>query len=119
MAKINIQVLPGEPLDGTGRVATHLFVHDEWGKFVEPHVLHPVFEDGKQIKQQVEVRPTHGRLACDPNRNPAPITRGRVIINTSRTDDPRAVTCYKCIATEDYKRAMLRIEEAQQCQSQG
>ena len=100
---VNMKVLPGEPLDGTGRVCIHLFVQDELGRFVEPHALHPVFEDGVQVKQKVDARPTRGRLACDPNRDPAPKTRGNITTVTPRTDDPQAVTCLKCRASEDYK----------------
>lgn len=102
-----MNVLPGEPLDGSGRICIHLFVQDEKALFIEPHALHPVIgEDGNPIKQQVQALPTHGRLACNPKRNPAVSTRDGVTIVTPRTDDPRAVTCPKCIASADYARMM-------------
>ena len=100
---INLRVLPGEPLDGSGRICIHLFVQDERGSFIEPHALHPVFENGVQ---KVQAKPTRGRLACDPKRDPAPVTRGGVITVTPRTDDPRAVTCPRCMASDEYIKAM-------------
>lgn len=103
---VNMNVLPGEPLDGTGMVCIHLFVPDVKGPFVEPHGLHPVVKDCEAVKQQLEARPTRGRLACDPKRLVAPVTRGNVTNVTPRSDDPRAVTCLKCCASEDYKRMM-------------
>ena len=103
---IDLKVIPGEPLDGTGRICIHLFVQDESGSFVEPHAVRPIFRDGVQVKQEVDCRPTRGRLACDPKRSLAPVTCGSVTTVTSRTDDPRAVTCPKCIASKDYVKMM-------------
>lgn len=100
--KVAVKVNPGEPLDGTGQVCIHLFVRDQRGPFVEPHVLH----QSDMVPKQLEARPTRGRLACDPKRTVAPVKKGGVIIVTPRTDDPRAATCPKCIASEDYKKSM-------------
>jgi hypothetical protein len=101
---ISVNVLPGEPTDGTGRVCVHLFVQDSTGPFVEPHALHPVFgDDGVQVKQQVAVGPARGRLACDPKRSAVPVTRGNTTTVTPRSDDWQAVTCLKCKASKDYK----------------
>ena len=99
---VSVKVLPGEPVDGSGRVCIHLFVQDERGSFVEPSALHPVIDNGVVVKQKVTARHTRGRLACDKKRNPAPTTHEGVTSVTSRTDDPRAVTCLKCIASVDY-----------------
>lgn len=109
--QVNLRVLPGEPTDGSGRVCIHLFVPDEAGPFVEPHVLHPVIENGVAVKQKVQAKPTRGRLACDPKRTVAPVTRGNVTTVTPRTDDPRAATCPRCIASEAYAAMMARYEE--------
>lgn len=103
-----VKVLPGEPLDGTGRVCIHLFVQDTSGPFVEPHAIHPVVKDGVQVKQVVEAKPTRGRLACDPKRSVAPVTRGKVTSVTMRTDSPYAVTCPKCIESEDYIKLLAK-----------
>ena len=103
---IDVKVLPGEPLDGTGRVCIHLFVPDEAGPFVEPHALHPT-----DVKGQVMAMATRGRLACDPKRTVAPVTRGRITSVTVRTDDPRATTCLKCKVSKDYARMMAPYEE--------
>lgn len=109
--QVNVRVLPGEPTDGTGRVCIHLFVHDERGPFVEPHVLHPVFKNGVLVKQQVMAVPTRGRLACDPKRTVAPVTRGGVTTVTPRTDDPRAATCPRCLASKEYAEMMKHYEQ--------
>lgn len=99
---VRMSVLKGEPLDGSGRVCIHLFVRDEAGRFTEPHVLHEILKDGVPVKQMVGAGPARGRLACDPNRDPAPVTNNGVTVVTMRTDDPQAVTCLHCIASADY-----------------
>ncbi len=110
---INVKVLPGQPAEeverGAGRVCIHLFVQDTHGRFVEPHALHPVVKNGEPVKQQVEAKPTRGRLACDPKRNPAPVTRNGITTVTHRTDDPRAVTCPLCLTSLDYQNMMEKL----------
>lgn len=103
---INLRCLPGEPLDGSGRVCIHLFVQDERGPFTEPHALH-------LVNKQMEAKPTRGRLACDPKRLVAPTTKNGVTTVTPRTDDPRAVTCPKCKVSTDYAAAMELIAAAE------
>ena len=102
MYKCVLNVVPGEPLDGTGRVCIHLFVRDDRGVIVEPHVLHPAVEDGKVVKQKYVAKPTRGRLACDLNRKVAPVVKNGKTVITPRSDDPRAVTCPKCIESAEY-----------------
>ena len=111
---VNVSVIPGELLDGSGRVCIHLFIQDEQGPFVEMHVLHPVYEDGKRVKQRLEVKPTRGRLVCSLTRTVAPITRGGVTKVTLRTDDPRAVTCLKCLATKECKEILEEVALTEQ-----
>jgi hypothetical protein len=104
---VEMKVLRGQPTDGSGKVCVHLFVPDSSGPFVEPHGLHPVVgEDGQVAKQQVVAKPTRGRLACDPRRTVAPVTRNGITIVTMRTDSPYAVTCPRCKASEEYKALM-------------
>ena len=108
---IALKVLPGEPTDGTGRNCIHLLVPDQSGPFVEPHVLHPALDEaGQPVKRKLVARATRARLACDPRRTVAPAVRGNVTTVTARTDDPRAVTCAKCLASADYRRMMSRFE---------
>lgn len=108
---VNVSVLPGEPLDGRGRVCIHLFVPDESGPFVEPHVLSlATDEQGRPISRQTTAGPVRGRLACDPRRLVAPVVRGNVVTVTARTDDPHAATCLKCLATAEYRAMLARIE---------
>lgn len=106
---VNVKVLPGQPLDGGGTVCVHLFVADARGPFVEPSVLHPVYEGGVQVKQRVEAQATRGRLACDPRRDAAPVTRRGVTTVTLRTDDPRGVNCPKCKASAEHAEALAKL----------
>ena len=109
---IDLKVVPGEPLDGSGRVCIHLFVKDDRGPFVEPHVLCPK-KDGVSIARgDIEAKPARGRLACDPKRTVAPVTRGSIVTVTPRTDDPRAVTCPKCLASPECAELLKIIEGA-------
>lgn len=100
---VGVNTLPGQPLDGSGRTVIHLFVPGD-GPFVEKHALH--MEEGKLV-----AKPTRGRLACNPKRTVAPITRNGVTTITQRTNDPRAVTCPKCIASDEYKDMMDLVTE--------
>lgn len=108
-----VKVLPGQPTDGSGKVCVHLFVRDPYGSFVEPHVLHPVIRDGQVVKQELEAKPTRGRLACDRKRQAAPVAGIGGMTITMRTDDPRAVTCPKCLASESYQELMAEITRAE------
>jgi hypothetical protein len=90
--RLNMNVLPGEPLDGSGKICIHLFVQDESGPFIEPHVLY-----------DNTAGPKRGRLVCDPLRKVAPVSRDGVTTITPRTDDPRATTCPKCKASKEYQ----------------
>lgn len=110
---VNINVLPGEKLDGSGRVCIHLFVRDEQGSFVEPHVLHHATDEhGEIIKGQLVAKPTRGRLACDAQRKPKP-TKSNTITVLPRSDDPRAVTCPKCIASNYYREMMSKFDKGE------
>jgi len=109
---INMSVLPGQPLNGTGKMCIHLFVQDEKGSFVEPHALHPALdENGAIIKQQLVAKETRGRLACDAKKQVAPTTRNGVTTITHRSDDPRVVTCPRCKQSVDYTQMMQQYEE--------
>lgn len=101
---VNIKVLPGEPLDGTGQVCIHLFVRDNNGPFTEPHVLN--VNESKQLVSG----PARGRLACDPNRTVKSVTHGGITTVTMRTDDARAVTCPKCKMSRDYAEMMELVK---------
>ena len=111
---LNVSVCPGEPTDGSGRACIHLFVRDAHGPFVEPHVLRQaVDDDGLPVKGQLMAGPARGRLACSPTRTVSPTTRGNVTMVTLRTDDARAVTCPKCMASGLYARAMELLTAAE------
>lgn len=99
---IDVKVLPGEPTDGSGKVAIHLFVFDDNGPYVEPSAIHMV--EGKLVSKA-----TRGRLACDPKRTAHPIIKKGVTLITPRTNDPRAVTCPKCQRSSEYVEMMASI----------
>ena len=101
---VNMSVLPGQPLDGSGRICIHLFVQDKDGPFIESHALH----EGNE-QQPIVAAPTRGRLACDPKRTVAPKVKNNVTTITLRTSDPRAVTCPKCTESDQYKAIMEKL----------
>ena len=112
---ISMQVLPGEPLDGSGKVSIHLVVLDPSGPYTEPQAILPMFgEDGVQVKQAGRIGPARARIACNPKLDPAPRTVNGVTHVTMRSGDPRATTCRKCMATEDYRAAMGKLEQPQE-----
>lgn len=103
--QVGVGVVPGDPTDGSGRARIHLFVRDEAGPVVEGRAYLPIAgEDGQPVKQKMAAGPVRGRLACDPGRLVAPVERRGVVLVTMRTEEPGAVTCPGCRASEDYRR---------------
>ena len=108
---LSMNVIAGQPTDGSGKVCIHLFVPDDRGPFTEPHALHQAVDgDGNDIKNQLVAKPTRGRLACDPKRQVKPVTVKGVTTITPRSDDPRAVTCTRCMASQYYADMMAVID---------
>lgn len=106
---VHMSVLPGEPTDGSGRVCIHLFIKDEKGPFVEPHVLHEKRdEQGEVIKGELVAKPARGRLACDPRKQVASVIKGNAIHITLRSDSPGAVSCPKCKMSKYYRDMMAK-----------
>ena len=101
-----VAVNPGEPKDGSGKVCIHLFVPDDRGPFIEPSVT------CLDAENRLSVKSTRGRLACDPKRTVAQVTKGGVTTVVMRTGDPRAATCPKCKASAVYADMMSQIEGA-------
>lgn len=102
-------VLHGQPLDGSGIVCIHLFVQDERGSIVEPHVLYPIVgEDGKETGK-LFAKPARGRLACDSKRNIVSIVKNNVVQVTLRTDVREAVTCPKCKQSSDFLKSHIHV----------
>jgi hypothetical protein len=100
-----MSVLHGEPTDGSGRVCIHLVIPDQDGPFVEPHVLYPaVDESGQVVKQRVVAKRSKCRLACDHKKTAVPSTKGNVTTVVFRTTEPAAVTCPRCVESEEYKK---------------
>ena len=106
---IGMSVLPGQPTDGSGVVCIHLFVPDERGPFVEPHVIQVDKVAADSGRPVLVAGPKRGRLACNPKSLVAAVERRGVTTITMRTDDPRAVTCPKCIASTFYTDIMQKL----------
>lgn len=104
---ISLSVNPGQPTDGSGVVCIHLFVRDEKGPFEEPHVLR---SGPAGRERELVAGPARGRLACDARRTVAAAMHNGVTRITMRTDDPRAVTCPKCMASPLFKKMMELVE---------
>lgn len=102
-----MRVLPGQPTDGGGVVCIHLFVRDESGPITERAASASSLA---RLNNTLATSQVRGRLACDPKRTVAPVTRNGVTTVTPRTDDPRAVTCLKCLASPLYKKALALTE---------
>lgn len=107
---ISISVIPGDPLDGTGRVCIHLFVRDEKGLIVEPHVLHQVTDSEGKPTRELTAKPTRGRLACDRKLTVKPIVKKGVTRVVHRSDDPRAVSCPACKESKEYQSMMDNLK---------
>ncbi len=115
---LNMMVLPGEPKDGTGRICTHLWMNNPKGKFLQHYVMQPIADkNGEVVPNEFHFAPTKGQIACNPNLNPMPVVSGRdrvsgktIITITSMSDDPRAINCPKCMATEYYQ-TQMKLQE--------
>jgi hypothetical protein len=88
--------------DGTGRVCIHYFVRDASGPIVTP----------KGEGQLANIGGTKGYIACNRQQN----TVGTQIRNGEHmmcvnSDDPRAVTCPDCLATDEAKRQLTEYGE--------
>lgn len=108
--KLLMTVVPGQPKElveqGAAQICIHLFVPDEQGTFVESSVT------CLDAENRLSVKSTRGRLACDPKRTVAQVTKNGVTTVVMRTGDPRAVTCPKCKASAVYADMMSQIEGA-------
>lgn len=92
--------------DGSGRVCIHwLYEHPEG----------PLETTDNSIMTATGPKVLKGRkwrMACNPNLKAiSSVQDGARIIPWTHTDDPRAATCPKCLATEEYKQRMKELEE--------
>lgn len=104
---VSVSLLSGEPTDGSGRICVHFFVLDEAGKFTEPSVM-------RTTERGVEIKPGRGRLACDPDKNPATRKVGNVFYVTHRTTAAGAVNCPKCLKTPEHVRATEELKKLEE-----
>jgi hypothetical protein len=113
VTRVVLTVLPGEPTDGTGRVRIHHFVRDGAGPVRLPARVEPTPAGPLRLGGGV------GKIACRPALADVDRVAGGVARPVLFSDDPRAVTCPECRATEDYQKAQARLGEAQAAQGGG
>lgn len=110
---VNMRLLP----DGTGRVRICWLVWDEKGPVTMPtgQVMTPQgpVPVGGSLPAPGQAPLTRARIACDPLLSSvlphSAVVRGQNVTRlVMHSDDPRAVTCPECAATEEYKKAMER-----------
>lgn len=108
---IGLQVLPGQPTNSTGRLCIHLFVRDTNGSFTENSVLHVDTNVGNSTsKRKLIAKPTKGRIACQRTLTPKNTKNGSMLL---RSDDPRAVTCPRCVKSPDFQMLMTLIQSVE------
>lgn len=106
MQPINIKVLPGEPLDGSGKVRIHWFVRSEEGAAVTPSGTL------KSSIGPIKVVGTRGYLACQKGRTDiGSRIVGGMIVMTLHSDDVRSANCPECLATEEAKAMLVKLGE--------
>ncbi len=124
---LNLKLLPGEPIDGTGRIRIHYLVRDDAsGKIVFDQSLTNENDALGGLKQAddgmiaVSVASTFRfkkrsawRVACNPEQNSLQpqVANGQRYMCVA-PPDPLATTCPACLASEDHRAAMRLIEEA-------
>lgn len=101
MQTVELKLLP----DGSGRIRIHWVMRDPEG----PVLIHDrVVETSWGPKLMSGSR---WRVACQPQRaSIAPQAQGQKILPFPITDDPRAVTCDLCVATEWFQKARAELE---------
>jgi hypothetical protein len=89
----------------SGKLCIHWLMRDPMGA-MEKIMQVPAEEPGKLTNGKVRCR-----IACDPSRrSDMPEHWRNEITLFLRSDDPRAVTCFDCIATPEYSEAMAQIK---------
>ena len=113
---LNVKLLP----DGSGRVCIHWLMEDTYDAAKEPpDSLKPLGRlvkeaaDGDQFPIRVQGHPqlrsqtgqpamVRGRIACNPKQNTVnPQHRGQEVLMCMHSNEVRAVTCPKCLATPE------------------
>ena len=89
--------------DGTGRVCIHWLIRDPEGP-IQTENRTVIAQNGPQI-----MKGARWRMACNPTLSNLDSRDGGRLIPWSHTDDPRAATCPKCLATAAYQAAMAEL----------
>jgi hypothetical protein len=111
MRTIRMRALPGEPLDGSGRIRIHFFVKDVRVKTQTPAGVVKTAVAGLP-GPPLKVGGVHGYIACNRARDPltSSVVNGVHAVEPY-SDDPRGATCPECLATPEFQAAMKVIEE--------
>ncbi len=99
MQTVVIRMLP----DGSGRVCIHWLFQDPEGPIQVTD--RSVTASGPQI-----VRGRRWRMACNPTQSNVSVAEGGRLTPSPHSDDPRAVTCPKCMATAKFQEAMIHLQ---------
>ena len=90
--------------DGTERLCVHWLVTDDNGP-IETSEPPAQIASAKLIGKRA-------KIACNPNQNSLRMTRGDEVVMCLRSDEIRAVTCPKCLATEQAKVLLKHFSES-------
>ena len=89
-----------------GRLRIHWFKVCSSGPIKTPEGMIQTSIGAKQVGG------VQGMIACNPEQNNlGPVQKGMDTLMCLRSDDPRAVTCPECMATEDFKKAVVQVAE--------
>lgn len=105
---VELRVLPD------GRVRIHWFMFDQAGPVSLPHgTTKSGVAMGGSLPDENGDYCSRGRIVCQPQRTSILPEKGRRGITRPvvHSDDPRAVTCPECQATEEWKAAMANLKE--------
>lgn len=99
---LNVKILN----DGSERVLIHWLIEDDKGPIeTKPNVM--VTERGP-----FKLGGVRGRIACNPEQNSVnPQHRGQEVLMCMHSNDVRAATCQKCLATDEAKALLAKYAE--------
>ena len=106
---INLKLLAGEPVDGSGRLCIHFLVQDDVGKIETPGTLTPALKENPFAPVVLELKgPRKWRIACRPEQNSVqPQVRNGVRYVCLYSNDPLAVTCPGCLESADMTQGVV------------
>ena len=100
---INLKVLKGEPLDGSGKLCIHFLFETPDGLIDTSGEVPPGLEENPFAKIVLNLHgPRKWRLSCRPEQNTInPQVRNGVRYICLTSNEPLAVTCPDCLQSKD------------------